>query len=180
MISFKPFILLLLLAASSCIFGQDNAGNKYETAEYKITFPAQPTLSTQKLPSSIGELLLTISAYEPKDAVDENLAYLIMETDYPDSTVHSGKTELLDKFFRGAIDGAITSVNGKLISESTIMVGMYPGRSIEINLGDGQAIVKMMMVLREKKMIMVQTVSDTGNYPNNAINSFFNSFNLKK
>jgi len=176
----KIFLFLPLTLFCSQIFGQNEISNIYTTKEYKIQFPYTPEKMTQPLPTTLGELLMTILSCEPKStAMDENYVYLLMETDYPEMEVHSDKTDILEKFFRGSVDGAVVNVKGKLIKETVGKVSQYPSRTIEIDYGNGIAIIKMKMILKESKMIIIQTITETKKYPNKAIDAFFDSFLIK-
>ena len=174
------FFLIFLTIITNSLFSQSNVDEIFETNEFKIQFPGQIQKTTQTIASSIGDLLMAIVSYEPADPVkDENYVYMVFETNYPDSIINSNKVDLLDQFFRGAIEGAIKNVKGKLMSETSRKVGKYPSRNIEIDYGNGQAIIKSQMILRENKLIMVQTITDTNKYPNSSIDRFFSSLNLK-
>ena len=168
------FILLFSLFTSNSIFAQSTEQREYETEEYKIHFPSKFEKNTQTLASSLGELLMTIISYEPSStAKDSNYVYIIMETKYPDSTIHSDKLEMLDDFFKNSINGTIKSVNGKLIKETKGLTGLYPNRTVEIDYQNGLAVIKMTMILRESKMIIIQTITNTQNYPNLSSSQFF-------
>ena len=104
---------------------------------------------------------------------------MIAETDYPDSSIHSDKTEILDKFFRGAIDGALKNLNSDLIKEVPGHVGKYPSRSIEIDYKKGLAVIKMELILCKSKLISIQTITETKKFSNPSVDKFFDSFELK-
>lgn len=174
------YILLCLLLTCNSIFAQSTEYATYETEEYKINFPNQFEKSTQTLASNLGQLLTIIIFYEPKGVVeDSNYVYMILETKYPDSTIHSDKKGMLDDFFSASIKGAVKNVNGKLIKETKGFTGIYPNRTIEIDYQNGLAIIKMTMILRKSKMIIIQTITNAQNYPNSSATNFLNSFGLK-
>lgn len=73
--------------------------------------------TAQTIGSSVGNLVMKITSYEPAEsAKDQNYVYMLFETNYPDSIIHSNKTDLSDQYFRDANDGAVKNVNGKLMS----------------------------------------------------------------
>src|SRR6187431_1042100 len=116
-------ITIISLVGCKSIFAQNSY--LYETDEYKINFPSKPEIFTQSKSSRLGELLLTFAAYEPKDSMnDNNHLYMTIESKYPDSTIHSEKVEILDNFFRSAIDGAVTDIKGVLLNESKANFGI--------------------------------------------------------
>ncbi len=170
----------MLVMSSATAFSQKTGHVFYDTKAFQIEFPGQFEKSTQTIPSSIGQLTMTIISYEPKETYnDSNYVYMIMETDYPDSTIHSDKEAILEDFFRASIDGAVKNVNGKLLRESEDKVAGYPARTIEVDYQNGVAVIKMTMVLKENKMIIIQTITSTKNYPNNSSLHFFDSFKLR-
>ena len=172
-----PFLLFISISSIYC---QSTILNLYETDEYKINFPGQPEKNTQTVQSYLGELLMTIVSFELNEvANDSNFVYMVIESKYPDSTIHSNKKEMLDAFFRNAITGSLKSVDGKLLKEISEIIGIYPSRTIEVDYQNGLAVLKMKMILRESKLIIIQTITSTANYPNYSIDKFFNSFNLK-
>jgi hypothetical protein len=174
------YISVFLFLTCNSIFAQSIEQATYETEEYKIIFPGQFEKSSQNLESKLGLLLMTIISYEPKSIVkDSNYVYMIMETKYPDSTIHSDKKEMHDKIFTASINGAVKNVNGKLIKEIKGLTGIYPNRTIEIDYQNGLAIIKMTMILWKSKVIVIQTITNTQNYPNSTATNFLNSFGLK-
>jgi hypothetical protein len=140
------FIAVFFIINSSSVFAQSDNVVKYETKEYKIIFPGQPKRITQDVPSVFGPLFMTIAMFEPS-ANNDNYIYMIAETDYPDSSIHSDKTEILDKYFREAIEGAVKNVNGELIKEVPGHVGKYPSRLIEIDYKKGTCCYKISVYL---------------------------------
>ncbi len=153
---------------------------RHETDNYQIEFPAKPEKSIQKVPSALGEIPMIIFSYQPAEILsDSNYVYMTIESEYPASQIHSDKTEILEKFFRGAIDGAAQNVNGKIIRESAGHFGKYPSRTVEIDFGEGQAMIKLTMILKENKLILIQAIAAPEKYPNKASDQFFSSFRLK-
>lgn len=176
----KIYIAFAGLLCCVSVLSQTNKPYTHETNDYKIEFPSEPKKITQTIPSVLGELLLIIASYEPNQlAKDTNYVYQIIESKYPDSTIHSDKTEMLANFFRESIDGAVKNVNGKLLKETSGKVDKYPSRIIEIDYGNGLAIIKMQMILKESKMIIIQTITETKMYPNLSSTNFFESFKLQ-
>jgi len=150
-----------------------------ETKSYKILFPKKPAASTQKVNSAIGELTLNLNVYEvPQNETDDNYVYLVNETAYPDSLINSGSKDLLQTFFRNAIDGAAKNVNGKVISEKDITIQNYPGREVKVDYETARAIIRMRIYLVKNKMFMLQTITDTEKDSNKSITKFMDSFQL--
>lgn len=180
MIKQISYTLVFLFLGCTSIFAQLAGQTTYQTEDYKINFPNQFEKKSQTLASDLGQLLMTIISYEPKSIVkDSNYVYMIMETKYPDSTINSNKTEKIEEFFTASINGAVKSVNGKLISETKGLTGNYPTRTVEVDYQNGLSIIKMTMILQKSTMIIIQTITNTQNYPNSKATDFLNSFGLK-
>jgi hypothetical protein len=152
----------------------------YEVADFKAKFPSKPTYETQVVNSAVGNLTMHIHMYDASNTgTDDNLVYGIISTEYPDSTIDSNDSELMSNMFRSAIDGAVSNVKGKLLSEKNISIGKYPGREIKVDYGDGVAFIRMRLYLVKNKMYILQTITLTEKDNNASINEFLNSFQLK-
>ena len=103
-----------------------------DTHKYKIDFTAKPTGQNQTIPSEIGPLNLAKIMYNASIVEDENFLYMVNYTEYPVDTIHSDLEATRDQKFRGAVDGAVANVGGKLISEEPIEVNNFPGRKIKV------------------------------------------------
>lgn len=172
--------ILVLLGVCYTTFAQSSPPKLYETEDYKIDFPGQYEKSSQTVASSLGELLMTIISYEPNSSVnDSNYVYMIMESKYPASSIHSDSTAIIEKFFRASIDGAVKNVDGKIIKEIKGSTGKYPNRTVDIDFQNGFAVIRMRMILRESKMIIIQSITNTEIYPNLSQQHFLESFKLK-
>ncbi|MFN6946338.1 MAG: hypothetical protein ACK4ND_15425 [Cytophagaceae bacterium] len=146
---------------------------------YKIEFPKKPTEKPQVVNSEIGELKMNIFIHDAsKDGKDDNLIYMVNYTEYPDTLIHSDKTEILSDFFRNSIDGAVRNVHGKLLSEKVIQIGEYPGREIKIDFRDGMAVIRMRIYLVKNQMYLLQTITETKKDFNKSITRFMDSFEL--
>jgi hypothetical protein len=153
----------------------------FETKNCRIYFPKKPNDQPQIIKTAIGELKLNIYMYEVPDSIkDDNLVYGLIITDYPDSVINSDKKNILDVFFRNSIDGAVSNVHGKLLTESVIQIDGFPGREIRVDFRDGLAVIKMRFYLVKNEMYIIQTITDTKRDFNKSINRFMDSFELIK
>ncbi|CAD5255117.1 MULTISPECIES: hypothetical protein [unclassified Imperialibacter] len=148
---------------------------------FKIEFPEEPTATPQMIDSEIGQLKMNMVIYDAsKKGNDDNLLYMTNVTEYPDSLINSDRTDILDKFFRGAIDGAVNNVKGKLLTEEVKNLADYPGREITVDYGQGMAIIRMRLFLIHNRAYMLQTITETGKSNNESIRRFMDSFQLLK
>jgi hypothetical protein len=176
----KSVSLIILLVAATRFVGAPADWVLCETKNCMVLFPGKPTATTQMVSSAIGPLKLDINLYEvPRGSQDDNFIYLLNETAYPDSLVSSDKKEILDNFFSRAIDGAVSRVHGKLLTEKAIALGKYPGREIRINFQQGRAVIKMRMYLVKSILFMLETITDPKFDGNKSIDRFMDSFQLR-
>lgn len=152
-----------------------------EKFRYKIEFPKEPSVLSKMVDSDIGNLKMNIAMYDASQkGQDDNMIYMTNVTEYPDSLVNSEKTELLDGFFRGAIDGAVANVNGKLLTEEIRNLSEFPGREITVDYAEGIAIIRMRLFLVHNWTYMIQTITLADKKDNKSILRFMDSFELIK
>lgn len=145
---------------------------------YQIEFPVKPEITTKKLKSDIGTLKLNIASYDAtKSKKDQNMVYMINHTEYP-ASITSENEDLLELFFKGAIKGAVSKINGKKLSEEEIDYKGYPGREVKIDYNDGAAVIKLRLFLVKNHLYMIQVITATDNDENSEMNKFLNSFDL--
>lgn len=172
------FILCLIVTSS---FAQAEKWSLFKEEGFEILFPAKPKFNSQTTNSAIGPLVINMYMSEtPDQAQDENLVYSVMTTVYPDSLVSSDKKEQLPAFFRGAIDGGVENVKGKLLSEEEIETQGYPGRKIKISFSENNYIISMYAYLVKNKMFMLQVVAAAKKENHKSARQFFESFKLSK
>ena len=176
-ISFATSLILILLFTSSFLCPAD--WYLLDTKTFSLQFPKKPETQETTQQSAVGELKLVISIYEGDKDNDENYVYGIITSDYPDSLINSDKKDILEKVFRGSIDGAVGNVQGKLLKESVIEKNGFPGREITVDFKDGMAIILMRMYLVHNRMYILQTITETSKASNASVVKFFNSFILK-
>ena len=175
----KTFIGIAVHITIATGFSYQDNWYLLKSDEYKIEFPVKPVPQTQMIKSEIGELKMDIFMHDASEnEKDENLVYGFMYTEYPDSLINSGKTELLTNFFRNAIDGSLGNVKGKLLSETIIEIDKFPGREIKIEFMEGLYIMKMRFYLVRNKMYIIQTITDIKKTDNKSAERFMGSFGL--
>lgn len=149
-----------------------------EVHQYKIDFPSKPTEQSQTIPSEIGPLNLAIIMYDASFSGEDNLIYMVNYTQYPVGTIHSDMEEMHDQIFRGAVDGAVANVGGKLISEAPIEINSFPGRKVKVDFQDGANVITMKCFLVNDAMYIMQTICETSKDDNERMDQFFDSFVL--
>lgn len=179
--TFAPLMLLILSLASFTIIAQESnwVTIKSEEFGYSVEFPQQPKPIQQSVNTELGPMamnmnMLDVSSIEGED----NLVYGVIQSVYPEGTIHSDSTEMLDSFFEGSVNGAVKNVRGELLSELIISLGKYPGREIKIDFQNGMAVIRMRMYLVENRTYILQTITATEKDFNKSITHFMDSFKL--
>ncbi|MFT4523631.1 MAG: hypothetical protein ACI8ZN_002586 [Bacteroidia bacterium] len=177
----KVICLLFLTAfvTSSLSFTTEEEWYKYESTKfnYSISFPGKPTKSVMKIRSVLGKIKLNMMIYNPGYA-DDNLLYMVNYTAYPAGFVNDGSEEFLDGFYEGAMNGAISKVDGEVISKKKIKQHGYEGRDVKFKIKDGGNISKIRMFLIKNRMYMLQTMSEASEDGYETQKRFFDSFDF--
>jgi hypothetical protein len=176
----KTTLLYLFIYLSAHVFDHPADWYTYQSQEIIIEFPKEPELTSQSVPTAVGDIEMKIASYDGSKEGDINLAYVFISSNYPDSLINSNKKEMLPDFFRSSIDGAVKNVNGKLIAEKEIMLDAFPGREAKVDYGNGQVIILFRMYLVQNRAYFIQTISEAGKEENESALRFRNSFKLKK
>ncbi len=173
------FVGIIILLVGMC-FEYVEDWYVFDSKEFSIEFPKKPTASIQTFNSAVGELKMDMLMYDGSKDNDDNFLYGLITSEYPDSLINSGKTEILSTFFRNSIDGTVKNVQGKLLSEKSIEINGFHGREVKVDFQNGLAIIKMRMYLVQNKMIILQTITETSRDNNPPVSKFHDTFKLKK
>lgn len=150
------------------------------TDNFQIEFPKHPDVDTNLLNSDIGILKMHSFMYDAsKKRRSKNKIFSLVYVSYPSDIIHADKIEELEGIFRNTIDGAVANVQGKLLSEKDVKIGDYPGRMVEIDYQEGFAVILLHCYLVDNVMYMIQTISESDNYPNESSKRFIQSFKLR-
>ena len=174
--AFLGFVFLVILFS----FVKPPEWYVFETKDFSVEFPKKPDTSVQTVNSAIGDLKLNISMVDASKGGDDNLVYMSITSEYPDSLINSGKTDILPAFFRNSIDGAVKNVQGKLLSEKNIEIEGFPGREVRVDYQQGAAIIKMDFYLVHNEMIILQTITEPAKENNASELKFYHSLRLKR
>jgi hypothetical protein len=175
----KLLVAPLVLSLIAFSFTNTEEWFLVKTQNCKIYFPKKPTDKSESVNTAKGDLKVNIYFYQAaENDNDDNLAYILSETEYPDSVMNSDKTDKLESFFRNSIDGAVSNFKGKLLDESEINIDGFPGRKVRIDLKNGKTVMNMRFYLVKNRMYVLETVTDADKDDNSSIDRFMNSFEL--
>ena len=148
---------------------------KSETGGFSVMTPVALQKTTQEVETSQGGKLDLHLFY----GQDGDLGYFVSYCDYDPQVA---KPSLAENMLDGARDGAVSNVNGKLVSETNITLGDHPGREviIEARAEDRPpAIIKSRMFMVKNRLYQVTTVASRGRAGDKALDDFLQSFKLQ-
>ena len=175
----KPLLALLIIILLSSFAPGDWVDVQNKEGQFKMKFPRQPTESTQDIEEASLPLKMHIFLYDASKYKDENMAYYIMYSDYPDTLVNSDfKDELLDTFFKNSIDGGAKNMNGTVVSVTKVNYKDFPGRLAKMSFMDGQGLCYMKIFLVHSRIYILMTLCEPLKDKNPSMDKFFNSFVL--
>lgn len=173
-------LLLSLSLFANVLFAQteDWVTIKSDEFGYIADFPQEPEPSQTATQSAVGELYLNMYMYDASKSgiPDDNLIYMCSATEYPGEAFEKKTESELDGIFDGAINGAVTNVNGRLLSQETIELQGIEGRAVKISIYEGQAFLYMRLFLRGNNLYILQVITTGENDGNSDIDAFFNSY----
>ncbi len=176
--TFKIAAGLLLLASSLLSFKPTGEWTKVTTENCKIYFPSKPTDRSGTVNTAKGDLKVNIFSYNALNGGEDNLAYVLTETEYPDSLINSDNKDKLDAFFKNSIDGIVNNFHGKLLSESKTEIEGFPGRQVKLDVQQGKSVINIRFYLVKNRMYMLETITAVDKDHNSSINKFMNSFEI--
>lgn len=179
----KQTLIIAFVLSIASVTAQDKNWDttKDNDRNYRIDFPSSPTASSQEVPTDVGPInmdmyMLDLSA----DASSKNLIYMTAYSEYPEMGGDYSDESLQQSMLDGSVDGAVSNVNGTLISVEKIKFNGFNGRMAKVSLYDNAYIIYLKNVLVENKLYFIQVIT-TKEHDNNAeIKRFFDSFELLK
>ena len=109
----KLLLALLVIVLFSSFAVGDWVDVHSKEGRFTMKFPRQPLESIQDMDEATVPLKLHMFVYDASKYKDDNMAYYVMYSDFPDTLVNSDfRDELLDTFFKHSIDGAARNIKG--------------------------------------------------------------------
>jgi hypothetical protein len=159
------------------VHSQDWTKYKAEDLAFVAYYPKEPERTVQKVSTEVGELDMHMIMYAP-DSGDDNAAYSVIRSDYPEDQFTDADDEYNNTVLDGAVEGAVSNVQGKLVFDNKVKFNGYPGRSIKIEINGGFIYINAYLVVNS--MFITQVICLTANDGNTAIERFLNSFEIIK
>lgn len=167
-------ILLLL----SVLF---QIGNWVETSSlegnFKVAAPGEMVPKQIAKETPVGELIYH-SLFFSGNKDDDNILYMVSWVDYPEGSLHSDSTELVENLLDATVETAVLNVNGKLMYQTPENIEGFPGRYWRIDYNKGTAVIKTKAFVKGHRFYSLQVASKQTKNINQSVDRFFNSFKL--
>lgn len=145
-----------------------------EAGQFSIAVPTTFQETEQSVETPVGPINIHTFTTE-----DENSAYVVAYSDYPVEIVQQSDPQMLLDSSR---DGALTNLNGTIVSEEPIDLNGNPGRSLIIgatNPGGDKAVINSRMYLVGNRLYQLLVVTPEGQASDRGVNTFLESFTLQ-
>jgi len=146
--------------------------------KFRVLVPGEMQVSERVIHTDIGEIKYITHYYQDTEREAENAMYMVTYCDYPEYTIHSDSTELVEDFFVNTLEAAVESVAGKLRYSDILNYKEFPGRHWRVDYRGGHATLKSRAFLVQNRFYTIQTATERGRSMNKATDAFFESFAL--
>ncbi len=175
----------ILLFAAFClcaqVVAQDWKKLKKEDFEFRVEFPVTPESSQQSVPTDIGPQIMDMYSGDMTGSrTTGNLFFSMIRTEYPAEYFENADDQFEKERLDGAVNGAVTNVNGSLLSQEFVSFNGYPGREIIIGVYNNTSFLHMNVYLVDNKLYILQVIADDKKKENEERQRFFESFDLIK
>lgn len=157
-------------------FGLPQSFNKRTIS---VKFPMAPEEQTKILDSEYGKLTVDLQMLELK-SLSDNRVYMAMETEYPNKIIDENNPDELSAYYKKSIDGAINSVNGKLVSVNDIYYNGKPGKEFRCSISNGEILMVYRVFYINHRAYSLGVLALPNNDKNKAMMKFFDSFEIMK
>jgi hypothetical protein len=146
--------------------------NEFKSAKgaFSIMMPGNPIEQTQSANTAIGVIEAHLFTLKQEDAM-RTIGY----TDYPAAFIKDNSSK---KLLDDSRDSAISNTGAKLIKETPISLGVYPGREMQAESPDGTIIVHARTFLVKNRVYTVQVVAYKQKFSPESNSRFFDSFKV--
>jgi hypothetical protein len=135
-----------------------------------VSMPGDPKAQVQRVATQAGDIEVHSFVLEKKD-----IAYSVTYNDFPAALLSDGNS---DRMLNGARDGAVSSVKGKLLTDTGIALQEFPGREINIEAPDGKHTVVSRIYLVKSRLYQISVAVPNEDLQREDVAKFLDSFKL--
>jgi hypothetical protein len=143
-----------------------------QEGRFSILLPRTPRQTTETVDTPVGEI-----DEHTFTTIHGNITYIVSYGDYPQNALSAGNPQaILDSFG----DGAVTSIEGKLLSKRSISLDGYLGRELKIKIADDSdtAIAQIRIYLVGNRLYYIYTLAPEERASSPSVDEFLDSFKL--
>lgn len=166
---------IFLFVFTSTIIAQSWEDYKSEELAFIAEFPGTPQKTVQQLQTAVGELDMHMVSYSTSNTND-NAFYGIIRSDYPKEEFSDMSEEKIKSILDGAVNGAVSNVNGTLESDENVTLNGYPGRKIKIKASGMEMFMNAYLV--DNVMYIAQVIGMEGSVNTKNLNKFLEAFDI--
>ncbi|HEX3050745.1 MAG TPA: PsbP-related protein, partial [Aggregatilineaceae bacterium] len=162
--------VIWLVLALVVLVGCGSQTTTSKEGKFEVTTPMKLEKEEETASTTMGEIVMTMYSGENDDA-----AYMVNYADYPSDLVTEADAQQV-------FDGAISSVEGTIVSEKEITLDGHPGREVVVDttVEDRNATLKMRCYMVESRFYRVMFIGEKGKVKDSEIDEFLDSFKLLK
>ncbi len=168
-----------ILLFISFIFGTSfQSWEEFQSYEgrFKVLVPGKMQRNERIIHTDIGAIKYVTHYYQNVESEVENNVYMVSYCDYPNHSIHSDSTDLIEMFFENTLESAAKSLSGEVRYVDKMNYKDYPGRFWRIDYRNGTATMKTRAFLIKNRFYTVQTAMERGKSLNDAADKFMDSF----
>jgi hypothetical protein len=163
-----PLLVLLLAACGGSGSPQPPVEFKSETGGFSITTPYALKETTQSVDTEAGKIEIHMFSAEQGQQ-----AWMVGYSDYPPEIVEASDAEGL---LGASRDGAVSNVNGELVSDAPVSLNEHPGR--EFTASAQGLSLRARIFLVENRLYQIMAVVPKGQENSEEVDRFLQSFQL--
>ncbi|MBK7410823.1 MAG: hypothetical protein IPJ40_23860 [Saprospirales bacterium] len=164
---FAPLFVLAQWAPFSSIDGR-----------FQIPSPKPLAHQESTVETPMGVIIYHTYFHQPEKDPNGNQWFSVSYCDYPDGTIHSDSTDLLEEFFEETIKESASSVNGEVRYVEHIDYNTLPGRFWRVDYLNGQVVIKSKAYLIANRFYVIQVVILKDKSANSDAARFLDGFKL--
>jgi hypothetical protein len=172
-LSWASLLAIVVVSAAAATVQAQAAWQEYANTKWGFTVqvPGTPKEQKQQIPTESGPV--DASFYSVESGADSG--FMIVVGDLP----NADKEPAQDVLAR-VRDGAVSSANGKLVSDKAITVGAWPGREYVAEATDGtnKFHVVARIVLAKKRLYQVMSLAPKGKQKDADNRKYLDSFKV--
>lgn len=161
---------LLAVALAGAALAQGWKPYNSAPGKFSIDFPGTPETRSQDITTRVGKVKMHLFQVAKGQS-----AFLVSYSDYPASAIKGSDPK---KMLDGARDGAVSNVQGKLLSEKGMSIGGNPGRELKVEAKGLSMTQRMFLVKNRLYQVLALVPIDRPNNPD--VPRFLNSFKIRK